>query len=199
MDLLRLANEDAPFMPVPNRLAQVHPIEQRRRERLRARALFRQNALPLLLQELSEAFDQQILRRVRADAVAVQFTGPLAGHLFFGALLQTSRTQLPLLTRKPPSQANLLGIEPNFLTGNMSGWDIRLFRLKAIRAAGFPNFPGIVVVHNAARCQGEIEQRRRKSLAHDRQIACILGQRPPLPMSHALTRILLVQLFRFTK
>ncbi len=81
------------------------------------------------------------------------------GIFFLRAFLQAGRTQAPFVARQPPAQTDLLGVEPNFFARDMRRRHIRFFRLMAIRAAGFPYFPGIVIVHDGTRGHRQIEKR----------------------------------------
>src|SRR5690242_14558772 len=87
-DLVELADVDLPFMPIANGLAKIDPVQQRSSKRLGARALFRQDALGLSLQEAAIILDNEVLGGIGADSVAVGFPGPLTFGFLLLALFQ---------------------------------------------------------------------------------------------------------------
>ena len=90
-DTLAMAHVDLAFVPVPDRLANIDAVVQRGCERLDALAFFGQNAFRLLLQKPAVILNDQILRRIRANRIAVYLLCPFPGILLFLSLLQRAR------------------------------------------------------------------------------------------------------------
>ena len=87
----------------------IDAVENRSGERLDRASLFGENALALLLQKAAVVFDHQVLRRIGADARAVQLAGPFAGELFLLARLQAAGPE-PLLRARAAGGAGGYGL-----------------------------------------------------------------------------------------
>ncbi len=112
--------------------------------------------------------------------------GPLAGELFLFARLQAHWAQAALDAGKPAAQADALSIEPHFVAGYLHGFEVAGGFLRGIAPGGLPNFPTVVIVHDAAGGHGQVEDAGHEGMIDKRQVAGVTRQQSPLPVHDVL-------------
>ena len=90
---------------------------------------------------------------------------------------------------KPAPQADAFGVEPDLFAGDLHGRQIAGGFLRRIAAGRLPNFPGVVIVGDAARRHSQVEHAGHQRVVGQRQVPRVAGQQPALPVRDALAGV----------